>query len=135
MLDSVTIHNDGGSRGNPGRAAIGIVIYDGRKILCQHSECIGMATNNEAEYRALIKGLELAIKYTSKNVNVFMDSELVVHQMDGSYKVRKGHLVTLYQQAKDKERPFTKVTYIWVPRDNKHHILADQLVNMALDSN
>jgi ribonuclease HI len=135
MPDTLSVHTDGGSRGNPGRGAIGIIIFDSnREILCQHNECIGMATNNEAEYRALIKGLQLAAKHTRKEVQVFMDSELVVNQMCGKYRIKKGHLLALYQHVKDSERLFTKVTYNWVPRENRDHVLADQLVNKALDS-
>lgn len=124
---------DGGSRGNPGRAAIGIVIRENEKVIEKHKERIGITTNNVAEYNALIKALELAAKHTKKEIFVFMDSEFVVRQVKGEYKVRKKHLMPLFEKVKEREKVFESVKYEHVPRENKFQALADELVNEALD--
>lgn len=136
MIEKIFINADGGSRKNPGPAAIGIIIYDENKnFLDSYKEHIGEATNNTAEYKALIKALELAAKHTRGEVQVFMDSELVIKQMNSFYRIKKGHLFELYQQVKNNERTFKKVTYNYVTRNNKYQVKADQLVNEALDGN
>ena len=134
MLEKVFINCDGGSRKNPGPAAIGIIIWDEHhNILGKHKECIGDTTNNVAEYNALIKALELAAMHTRKEVQVFTDSELVVKQMTGSYRIKAKHLLPLFQKVKQLEQCFTKVTYNLVTRNNKYQTQADALVNEALD--
>jgi ribonuclease HI len=130
----VLIYSDGGSRGNPGPAAIGIILLDETgEIILNHSETIGTATNNIAEYSALIKGLELAQKHSAKIVNCFSDSELAIRQINGKYKVKNKKLLELYHKLKKIESQFSKVTYRHVPRENEHIIKADELVNKALD--
>ncbi|MEK6856783.1 MAG: ribonuclease HI family protein [Nanoarchaeota archaeon] len=133
MLSKIFVHADGGSRGNPGPAAIGVLILDEEKNeLESYNERIGNATNNVAEYKALLKALQLAVKHTRKEVHVFMDSELVINQMNGIYKVKSPELFELFQQVKDYEGEFTKVVYNHVPRENKFQTKADWLVNEAL---
>lgn len=132
--EKVYLNCDGGSRKNPGPAAIGIIIWDeNHNKLQEHKECIGNTTNNVAEYKALIKALELAARHTQKEVNIFMDSELVIRQVIGQYKIKKSHLVPLFQKAKKLEQAFSKVTYHSIPRDNPYQASADNLVNAALD--
>jgi ribonuclease HI len=130
----VSVYSDGGSRGNPGPGAIGILLFDesGKEILL-HSEKIGTATNNIAEYSALIKGLELAHKLSAREVHCFSDSELAIRQASGKYKVKNKKLLELYLKLKEKEKLFKKVTYRHVPRENPHITKADALVNKALD--
>jgi ribonuclease HI len=134
MISKVVINADGGSRGNPGRAAIGLVIRDGAdNVLLTHKEVIGIATNNEAEYRSLIKSLELASKYTDNEVVMNMDSEFVVRQMSGRYSLKAKNLVPLFRRAKDLEKRFKAVSYNHVLRGDSRQAKADMLVNKALD--
>ena len=131
----IYIHADGGSRGNPGVAAIGIIVLDENgKQIDSYKECIGVKTCNEAEYHALIKALDIAIKYPRCEVNIFMDSELVVKQMNGIYRIRAKNLKPLFFQAKKLEKGFHKITYTHVKRENKNQSIADKLVNEALDA-
>jgi len=136
MFSKIIIHADGGSRKNPGAAAIGIIIFDEeRKKLESYKECIGNTTNNVAEYKALLKALQLAAKHTRKEVHIFMDSELIINQMNGVYKIKSADMLELFQEVKDYERAFTKVVYNYVPRENKFQAMADRLVNEALEGN
>lgn len=126
------LHADGGSRGNPGPAGIGVVITDERgQVLKRLSTFIGRATNNVAEYAALIEGLEAALEYEPAAVTVFMDSELVVRQINGQYRVRKPDLQPLYGRAKRllARIPETRVQH--VPRERNQG--ADRLANEAMD--
>ena len=131
----IFINTDGGSRGNPGRSAIGIIIFDeNRELLTECKECIGEATNNKAEYKALIRGLEIASAHTRGEVNCFLDSEVVVRQVNGAYRLKAENLRALYYILKDREKAFSKVTYNFVPRENRYQQQADRLVNEALDN-
>jgi len=128
-----TLSTDGGSRGNPGPAAYGYVLEseDGH-VLAAHGETIGVATNNVAEYRGLIAGLERALEAGVTELEVVSDSELLVKQMRGEYKVKKDTLRELVDEAHDLADRLEKVTYTAVRRE--HNELADRLVNEALDS-
>lgn len=133
-ISKVYVNADGGSRKNPGPAAIGIIISDeDRNHLESYKECIGEATNNVAEYKALLKALQLAAKYTRNEVQIFMDSEIIIRQMNGTYRIKTPHLFDLFLQVKNSERTFQKVTYNHVPRTNKFQTMADHLVNQALN--
>ncbi|HET8893559.1 MAG TPA: reverse transcriptase-like protein [Gaiellaceae bacterium] len=127
------LSTDGGSRGNPGPAAYGFVLEaeDGT-VLAAYGETIGVATNNVAEYRALIAGLERALELSVDEVDVISDSELLVKQMRGEYKVKNEALRDLVVQASCLARQLGKVTYTAVRRE--HNELADRLVNEALDA-
>jgi ribonuclease H / adenosylcobalamin/alpha-ribazole phosphatase len=127
------LSTDGGARGNPGPAAYGYVIEteDGH-VLAAHGEGIGRATNNVAEYSALVAGLEKAAELGVDDLEVVSDSELLVKQMQGEYRVKNEALKALWEEANDLERRFTKVRYTAVRR--AHNELADQLVNEALDA-
>jgi ribonuclease HI len=130
----IRVYADGGARGNPGPAAIGIVIVDDKShVLKQHKERIGVATNNVAEYSALLKALELAAQLTSDAVQVYMDSEVVVRQVTGVYQIKAVHLLPLYYAVKKREAVFKVIRYGNVARDAPYQILADKLVNEALD--
>jgi ribonuclease HI len=127
-----TLWTDGGARGNPGPAAFAYVLeaLDGT-VLASHGERIGVATNNIAEYRGLVAGLERAIELDIPEVEVRSDSELLVKQMRGEYKVRNEVLRDLSRQAARLARRLDKVDYRHVGRMQNE--LADRLVNEALD--
>ncbi|MBV8066287.1 MAG: reverse transcriptase-like protein [Actinobacteria bacterium] len=127
------LFTDGGARGNPGPAAYGFVLEaeDGT-VLAAHGERIGVATNNVAEYRALIAGLEKAVELALGEIEVVSDSELLVKQMNGEYRVKNEALRDLSIQASRLAREIGKVSYTAVRRE--HNELADRLVNEALDS-
>src|SRR5215204_1848035 len=127
------LSTDGGARGNPGPAAFAYVLEteDGT-VLAAHGEAIGVATNNVAEYRALVEGLRKAAELQVGEVEVVSDSELVVKQMRGEYKVKNEALRALSLEAARLGRQVGKVTYRAVRRE--HNELADQLVNEALDA-
>jgi ribonuclease HI len=132
--DELVVYFDGGSRGNPGEAAIGAVVRDaGRDApLVTISERIGVATNNVAEYRALIAGLEAASRHGGRRLLVRGDSQLVLKQLRGEYKVKHPALKPLYDEARKLLRRFDDVTLEHVPRDQ--NVDADALVNAALDA-
>lgn len=130
----VVIYSDGGARGNPGPAAIGILICDPKgNILEEHNEVIGEATNNVAEYTAVLVGLELARKLGAREVDYFVDSQLVASQLTGKYRIKTPHIQTLYRQVKEREKFFDRVKFTQVPRTNEKISQADKLVNEALD--
>jgi len=133
-LNKIHVYTDGASRGNPGPSAIGVVIYDENKnVLEEYKECIGDTTNNTAEYKALIKALELSAAHCRREVCCFLDSELVVRQLSGRYRIKAKHLLELFYVLKDREKAFDKVIYNHVRRTNKFICRADKLVNDALD--
>lgn len=132
MHQKLFINTDGGARGNPGPAGIGAVIKDERgKIIGQHKEYIGKATNNAAEYKALILALEEALKTGTDELRVNMDSELIVRQMQGRYKIKEPGLKVLAQEAIKLIGKFKKVDFYHVPREQNQE--ADKLVNEAID--
>ncbi|MCW2855005.1 MAG: pspA 3 [Marmoricola sp.] len=130
--ESVVIEADGGSRGNPGPAAFGAVLKEAvtGAVIAEVSETIGTATNNVAEYRGLIAGLELALEFApGASVEVRMDSKLVVEQMSGTWKIKHPSMRPLAAQASTLAPAGT--VYTWIPRAENSH--ADRLVNEALD--
>ena len=131
----VYCYTDGGCRGNQGPGAICVLILDkSRNKIATYSECIGETTNNRAEYRALIKALELTASHCRKEVNCFLDSELVVRQVSGRYAIKNKELLRLFYLLKDRERSFDKVTYTHVKRSNKYIKMADAILNRILDA-
>jgi ribonuclease HI len=127
------LSTDGGARGNPGPAAFGYVLEtDDGTVLDARGQRIGVATNNVAEYRALVAGLEAALARGVTELEVVSDSELLVKQMRGEYKVKNTALRALNDEASRLERELGEVTYTAVRRE--HNELADRLVNEALDA-
>jgi ribonuclease HI len=127
------LSTDGGARGNPGPAAYGYVLEaDDGTVLAAHGERIGVATNNVAEYRALIAGLEKAVELGVDELDVVSDSELLVKQMTGEYRIKNETLQDLAHDARRLARRIGKVAYKAVRRE--HNELADSLVNEALDA-
>lgn len=133
MSKKLVINTDGGSRGNPGDAAIGVVIRDeAGQTLYEYGGYIGTATNNVAEYSALIKALDEARNLGGSHVRIQMDSELIVKQMLGAYKIKEPTLQQLAQQVIKLLKNFEHYEFVHVRREfNKD---ADRLVNEALDS-
>ena len=128
-----TLYTDGGARGNPGPAAFAYVLEgDDGTVLAAHGETIGVATNNVAEYRGLVAGLAKAVELAVPEIQVVSDSELLVKQMRGEYKVKNEALRDLSLQAERLALQLDRVDYRHVRR--AHNELADRLVNEALDS-
>jgi ribonuclease HI len=134
MPSKLKIYSDGGARGNPGPAAIGVLICDDKgNQLQDHKETIGDTTNNVAEYTGVIVGLELAKKLGGEEIEYFVDSELVAKQISGIYRVKTPHILTLYLKAKEQIAHFKKVKFTHVPREHEMLRYVDKLVNEALD--
>lgn len=130
----VLVEADGGSRGNPGPAGYGAVVYDAdhATVLAERKEAIGRATNNVAEYRGLIAGLEAAAETGATEVAVSMDSKLVIEQMCGRWRVKHPDLIELQRRAAALAAGFDHVDYTWIPRERNSH--ADRLANEAMDA-
>jgi ribonuclease HI len=130
---TLVVHVDGGARGNPGPAAIGVVVSepDGT-VIDEHAETIGVATNNVAEYRAVLAGLERAAALGAREIEIDNDSELVARQLTGAYKVKHPAMKPLYEQAISALRGFDSWRIRSVPR--AQNARADELVNAALDA-
>jgi ribonuclease HI len=131
-VPKLVLHVDGGARGNPGPAAIGIVVSDtAGELVTTFSETIGETTNNVAEYRALLRGLELAAEHGASEVQVINDSELVARQLTGVYKVKHPVMQELHREAMALLHGFESWSIESVPR--AQNAAADSLVNQALD--
>lgn len=129
-LDKLILYTDGASLGNPGRSGIGIIIYNqNRDVIRRMTEFIGINTNNVAEYMALIYALQEALYLKAKELSCFLDSELVVKQLEGSYKVKDSKLKPLYYQIKHLENFFQKVSFSHISRDRNKE--ADKLAKEA----
>ena len=127
------LFTDGGSRGNPGPAGAGFVLMDfSGAIIEKGGKFIGNTTNNVAEYSALIFGLEAALKLGGSEMVCYSDSELIVRQINGQYKVKDAVLKTYHLKIKNLLGKFKKVLFVSVPREKNR--LADKLVNEAIDS-
>ena len=127
-------NSDGGSRGNPGQGAIGVIVREEGKILIKHSAKIGkFVTNNIAEYEALIKVLELASKCTRDEITCNLDSELVVKQLLGEYRVKNPKLLELFLKVQKLQDNFNKITYKHVSRWDKFQQIVDEFLNKELD--
>ena len=126
-------NSDGGSRGNPGPGAIGVLVRKDDSILKTHGEKIGRATNNVAEYKALIKALELAKKHTDDEVTCVLDSQLIVRQLLGEYQVKSPELMKLFLQIQKLQENFKKIKYIHVSRWDQFQQIVDNILNMEMD--
>lgn len=130
----VKTYTDGGARGNPGPAAIGILICDEQgETLLEHAETIGEATNNVAEYRALIEGMRRAKELEARELDCFLDSELVVKQLRGEYKLKHYNMQKLFDEVQKIKSQFRSTSFTHLSREEEHMRRADQLVNFALD--
>jgi ribonuclease HI len=131
MSEQATMHIDGASRGNPGKAAYAVVLARPGLPVVEEADTIGTASNNVAEYTALVEGLSLAHELGVKALQVYSDSELMVKQMNGEYKVKNDDLRALYEEASNLRRQFDKVTITHVRREQNKR--ADLIGNEALD--
>lgn len=128
----VTLYTDGGSRGNPGPAGIGVYAFEKESQKeWRYGEFIGSTTNNEAEYRALCHGLEQCLDGGVQELEIYMDSELIVKQIRGVYRIKSEGLLPYYEKAKEMMSRFHKISITHVPRAKNK--VADSLVNRALD--
>lgn len=128
----LSIYTDGGARGNPGPAAAGIVIRDRDKILRTYSKYLGVATNNEAEYQAIIFALQRVKEFKPREVNCFLDSELAVKHLNRRYKIKEERLIPLFIKVWNLTLDFDKVVFNYIPREKNKE--ADKLVNETLDT-
>ena len=127
------LHTDGGARGNPGPSGAGVVLSDEKKnVIKELGSYLGVCTNNEAEYRALILGLDAAQGAGASKLDVYMDSELIVKQLNGEYKVKKHNMQKYYKEVQSHLPAFEDVTFTHIKREKNTH--ADKLVNEALDA-
>ena len=133
MPERVIVNVDGGARGNPGPAAIAAVAADEQgNVLAERNELIGETTNNVAEYRAMLLGIELAKELGAEDVELLGDSTLIVNQVKGEWKVKQDHLRPLHTKVLDELRSLPKWSIAAVRRER--NVRADELVNEALDA-
>ncbi len=136
MDDVFLLYTDGAARGNPGPAAIGAVLYRGaanpENVVAELSRAIGRRTNNVAEYRAVIEGLEMAARFSPRRLTIRCDSQLLVRQLLGQYRVKSQLLKPLHRRVRDLLEGFGEVRIEHVRRQYNSH--ADRLANLALDS-
>ena len=127
------LRTDGGARGNPGPSAAGVVVEDAQgRALVKRGILLGRGTNNEAEYRALIAALEDAAKLGAREIEARADSQLMVMQVTGHYRVKAGNLKPLFAKVRGLLASFEKWRVVYVPREE--NVEADRLANMALDA-
>lgn len=132
MKKLYTLHSDGGARGNPGPSAIGCILADpSGGVVATISRYVGIGTNNQAEYKALIAGLEEALRHNIQQLQCLLDSELIVHQLNGVYRVKDAELKVLFVQALKLLHGFEIYSLNHIPRSKNAE--ADKLVNQALD--
>jgi len=131
-MNKYKLFTDGGARGNPGPAGIGGVLYNSKnEVVANFSVYLGKTTNNQAEYKALLKGLELALENKVEELNCYLDSELVVKQLKREYKVKNKDLAPLFIKVWSLSLKFKKITFNHVTRDK--NTIADALANQAMD--
>ncbi len=129
---SISIYIDGASRGNPGEAGAGAILKDSRgKTLKKISRYLGVATNNVAEYQALLLGLKEAKKLGAKQLGIYSDSELLIKQIEGEYRVKSEHLKDLFRKAIKELKKFSRFAFFHIPREENKE--ADRLANRAID--
>jgi len=131
-MPEATVHIDGAARGNPGPAACAFVLARPGEPVIEHAELLGTATNNVAEYTALLAALEKAAELSVSSLRVFSDSELLVKQMNGEYRVKNPDLQTLYAEARQLMKGFAGVSFTHVRREQNKR--ADELCNEVLDA-
>ena len=131
-MNKIIIFSDGGARGNPGPAGIGAVLYDeNKKIVAEISQYLGETTNNQAEYKALIAALKEAKRLKAEELACYLDSELVVKQLNREYKIKNKDLAPLFLEVYNLSLSFKKISFIHIPREK--NTVADNLANKAMD--
>lgn len=129
----VTVYSDGGSRGNPGKSAYAIVVVSNGRVVHEHAEFLGVHTNNYAEYRGLIAAINKAIEFGADEAEFVMDSQLVIRQMTGEYRVKNPDMAVLHADAEALAALIPKVSYRNVRRSEEHIPRADALLNAEMD--
>ena len=129
----LSIYSDGGSRGNPGKSAYAIVVVEDGKIIHEHAEFLGVHTNNYAEYRGLISGISKALELHATEAEFVMDSQLVIRQMNGEYKVKNADMKALYDDAKALSSMIPSIRFRNVRRSEEFIPRADLLLNLEMD--
>jgi ribonuclease HI len=129
----IEIYTDGASRGNPGKSASSFIVVNDKKIVYFASEMIGEATNNIAEYKAVINALEYAYSHGIKEVVVHSDSKVIISQINGNYKVKADHLKKLLEKVQLLKSKFKAVYFVHLNRENEFIQVADKLCNTMLD--
>lgn len=127
------VYSDGGSRGNPGPSAYAIVVTKDGRIIHEHAEFLGVHTNNYAEYRGLIAGISKVLEFGADEVEFVMDSQLVIRQMTGQYRVKSPDMLALHEDAKSLVSMIPKVTFTNVRRSERLIPRADALLNAEMD--
>ena len=131
-MEKLIIFSDGGARGNPGPAGTGAVIYnENKQVVAEVSNFLGVATNNQAEYQALVSALQKAVSLGASEVACFLDSELVVRQLNREYKVKNKDLAPLFLAVYNLSLGFKKISFHHIPREQNKE--ADRLANEAMD--
>ncbi|MFN3301432.1 MAG: ribonuclease HI family protein [Patescibacteria group bacterium] len=126
------IYTDGGARGNPGPAAIGIIIYDeNRNLIKKYSKFIGETTNNQAEYEAVIQALKEAKQLMAEEIDCYLDSKLLVGQLNRKFKIKDQELSKAFIKIWNLSQSFKKINFFYIPREKNKE--ADALVNLAID--
>jgi len=134
IIIMIYTNSDGGARGNPGPGAVAAIVRKDGEILTKSSKFIGqIVTNNVAEYEGLIHALELASKVTKDEITCFLDSELVVKQLLGEYKVRNHNILPLFLKVQKLQEKFKNIKYKHVSREDNFQIIVDELLNEELD--
>lgn len=133
MSQKATLQTDGGARGNPGPAGIGFVLSRPGQSVIKEGHYIGIATNNQAEYQALRAGLVKALELGVTEIECLLDSELVVRQLQGKYRVKNDNIKALFVEVESLVHRFTTIQFRHVPRESNKQ--ADRLVNIAIDKN
>lgn len=127
------LFTDGGARGNPGKAAFGCVLFDKNlKLIDFNAKYLGTMTNNQSEYEAILAGLQLAQTHNVEKIKCFLDSELIVKQINGEYKVRNGNIKHLFEKLKLQVDDFKDILFFHIRREQNS--FADKLVNIILDA-
>lgn len=130
----ILVYTDGASRGNPGHSGIGFLLFDEHnEKLVQDFHYIGICTNNEAEYRALLAALDRAAEITKDVVECYADSELMVRQLNGQYEIKSDKLKKFFDEVQNRRKQFSAVTFNHVPREHPRLRLADKLANRGID--
>lgn len=131
-MKRLVVYLDGASRGNPGPSGIGVVVGEEKgKVIAQFNEYIGEKTNNVAEYMALIRGLKETKKYKPREIIFYLDSQLLVNQINGLYRAKNKSLLNLLQEVRKLSRGFSQVKFQYIPREENK--LADKLANQAIN--
>jgi ribonuclease HI len=134
MTRLLQTYSDGGARGNPGPAAIGVVLCDADgNVLDESSRLIGDRTNNQAEYEAMLLALTLAKQHQARRIKCHADSELIVYQLQGRYRIKDLALQALAEKVKSLAREFDEISFTQIPREHPMIARADKLLNKTLD--